>query len=116
MIMKTKSIDKKDRGFYIYDKSWYKMPDRESEITFGIYPEGGNHGTKGEMTMIWADLGQYGLAPQLRCFNDAFIVLDSFNDLISELKAMDSTDFSQDDFVAVLLKCGFRDLTKYERE
>ena len=42
-------------------------------------------------------------------------VLASFSDLILKMGELDSEDISDEVFVRMLLECGFKDLTKYER-
>ncbi len=67
------------------------------------------------MTMRWVDLGKPARAvPLLRVFNDAWSALASFTDLLDLLRANDSESMTQDEFVDLLLICGFEDLTPYE--
>ena len=106
-------IYKKDRGFHWYRKAWYSQPNEDRKIDFGIYPDGGDQGTTGEMTMHWHDLGGK-LYPRLECFDDAWITLHSFYDLIKDLAAADNQNITEEQFVEILIRRGFRDLTAYD--
>ncbi len=103
------------RGFYISNKAWYARPDHEVEVMFGMYMPG--DGTTGEMAMRWTDLHRRGQmdTPQLHVYSDAFHALSLFGDLLTALAYFDNPkhDLTQDKFVAVLLSCGFTDMTAY---
>lgn len=107
-----KSFNKADRGFFWCSKSRYALPDDAPQIMFGIYPDGGDEGTEGEMGMQWHSVNGDKF-PGLQCFDDAFAVLLSFGDVIYELAQLDSTNFTEEQFVQILLKCGFIDRTNY---
>lgn len=90
------------------------MLSRMPEIAFGIYPEGGNQGTDGEIMMRWHSLGKE-LAPRLECFDDALSVLVSFADVLQRLAELDK-NFTEEDFKSLLKELGFKDLTAYPKE
>ena len=101
------------RGFYWTKKAWYAEIAGNRDIVFGLYcnPHGG---TTGEMKMYWIDL-KGKETPRLECFNDAWSALSLFDDLILKLAEYDNQDITQEQFVDILLSCGFEDLTPYER-
>jgi hypothetical protein len=100
------------RGFYWSSRAWYaegagiKLP----EVNFGLYYR--NDGTIGEMSMRWKELGGK-LVPRLCVFSDAWKTLASFKDLLDELSNVDNKNISDAEFVEIIKKCGFEDLTKY---
>lgn len=103
----------KTRAFTWNKKAYYNKFLRWTEndsITFGHYNlvEGGCYG---EMTMVWD-----GIGPQLRCYNDAWKVLYNFSDLIEKLGSLslEESEITQEQFVYILLSCGFVDRTQYE--
>jgi hypothetical protein len=105
--------EKPVRGFYQGHKAWYaesngiKLP----EIMFGIYWQ--HDGTEGEIAMRWVDINGK-LFPRLEVFCDAWKVLNTFGDLLKDLAAVNDKDITVDQFVEILKKRGFRDLTNYE--
>ena len=101
------------RGFFWTGKAWYAKTAGDKDIVFGMYSvdEGG---TSGEMQVVWHDIGGKEV-PRLECFNDAWSALSLFTDLITALGKLDDQNITQQQFVDVLLECGFTDLTKYER-
>jgi len=101
------------RGFYWSNKAYYakSLPKELPEINFGMYAEEG--GTSGEMSMVWRNIGNKD-TPQLRCFCDAWSALSLFPDLIKKLGEHDSEDITDEQFVEILKKCGFKDLTPYK--
>lgn len=107
-------LNRSDRGFYWFSKAWYNTltGDDKHNITFGLYCEEGKEGCIGEMSMRWYNLGGK-VTPKLECFDDSFAVLASFPDLIYELAKLDNTDFTEEQFVKLLLELGFKDLTQY---
>ncbi|MFC1839805.1 hypothetical protein ACFL1N_09505 [Thermodesulfobacteriota bacterium] len=109
---KEKSI----RGFNWFDKDWIskKFPKMmDHTIRFGMFPEDGE-GTYGEMCMAWVDIDKEKLVPRLQVFSDAWNMLYTFHDLLKELAKVDNEDISQKQFIEILQKCGFKDLTSYE--
>lgn len=96
-------------------KAWYAHSLRNEDICvhFGMYhPHGG---TSGEMTMQWLMLAGE-LVPELCCFSDGWSALSLFTDLISELANFDDVNITEAEFVEILDKCGFKDLTPYTNE
>jgi hypothetical protein len=119
-------LNKKDRGFYILSESWYAEANYPilrqihkgyvDDIHFGIYPENGNGGTEGEMTMVWKRIGEKNtLTAQLQCYDDAFTVLFSFSDVIEKLNNLGGKDLTIRKFTEILKSCGFQDLTRREQ-
>ena len=102
------------RGFTRANKAWYAEANKITMplIHFGIYSNDG--GTTGEMTMEWIDLSGK-IAPQLQSFNDSWKALASFYDVIESLRNVDGKDITDDEFVKILLDCGFIDHTNYTR-
>ena len=100
------------RGFYWDNRAYYARSTRP-EVTFGMYSELG--GTTGEMTMRWVSLSG-GSVPKLEVFNDAWGALASFTDLGEMLKEVNGQCITDQEFVNILLACGFEDLTHYTKE
>lgn len=100
------------RGFYASYKAWYADKNKNPEVTFGMYHEEG--GTSGEMCIEWIILGNKSVS-RLEVFNDAWSSLSLFTDLIQELSIIDGKYITPDEFVDILKKCNFEDLTKYKQ-
>jgi len=100
------------RAFYYSTKAWYakKLNAENEKIIFGIYEQG--EGTTGEMKMQWVTLGTRQV-PQLCIFDDAWNALTSFPDVIQKLGEVDSKNITPDQFIEILLSCGFTDNTEY---
>jgi len=96
------------RGFIRTSKAWYA----DAEVMFGMYFD--RYDCMGEMAMRWVDLGHGIMVPRLECFGDAFHVLEAFHDVIT--KMANDPDFTEPEFVQMLLDCGFEDLTQYKTE
>ena len=102
------------RGF----SQWSELSSKKEEfditedvIMFGFYDlEGG--GTTGEMAMRWHDLGD-GEAPaaRLEVFDDGWSALAQCSDVIAKMAEWDNRNPQPDDFVQLLLECGFKDIT-----
>jgi len=103
------------RGFYQQSRSYYKQIEEGlEEINFGMFhPQGG---TSGEMIMRWLSLGNdKNPVARLECFEDAWDVLSCYPDLLEKMAELDGTNPQPEDFVRILLECGFTDLTKEKR-
>ncbi|MBK8150843.1 MAG: hypothetical protein IPK58_22230 [Acidobacteria bacterium] len=115
------------RGFYRTSLAWYTTTTppywNTNEILFGLYGDDGK--CDGEMGMRWHDLGasSIGSGPRamsrnhvarLECFEDAFLVLAQFGDVIERLAQ--TQNISEPEFANVLLECGFTDLTQYKEK
>jgi len=105
---------KAKRGLIRTSKAWYAGASKGEtvEVMFGMYA--GRYECKAEMAMRWVDLGHGIIMPRLECFGDAFDVLVEFHDVI--IKMADDPDFTEPEFVQMLLDCGFEDLTQYTTE
>ena len=100
------------RGFHWSNRAWYKNVVKDKLINFGMYhPDGG---TSGEMTMVWQELAGREV-PRLKCFDDGWSALSLFTDLIQKLGERDDENITQEQFVQILLGCGFTDMTAYEQ-
>jgi len=100
------------RGFYWTKKAWYGHTTTGTDIMFGLY-DGEFGGTSGEMAMAWEEVGGES-TPQLRAYCDSWKVLATFTDLLQKMGEVDNQDITQEQFVYILLDCGFADLTPYE--
>lgn len=104
------------RGFHWSTRAWYSSVagSDKPEVVFGMYhPSEG--GTTGEMAMRWHNLsgGDYNV-PRLEVFDDAWRVLRAFDDVLERLAHVDGQNITEGEFVALLLECGFTDLTEYD--
>jgi hypothetical protein len=96
------------RGFYWLTRSESFL--KENAIVFGCYPPGGRLGADGEIKISWGSLGG-----KLEIFDDALGLLSSLRDLIDEM-ALLPEGFTERQFIGVLRRCSFRDLTEYEKQ
>lgn len=103
------------RGYQVTTRAWYalKWDYVNFEMYFGMYALEG--GTDGEMKMEWSTLSGENVA-QLKCYEDAFLSLSKFPDLIQELGKVSGKNIQPDDFIKILDGCGFTDMTEYERK
>ena len=100
-----------ERAFHWSSKAWYHDPATPHSISVGMYSDGG--GTTGEFTVEWVDLAGKRV-PQLKVFDDAWSALSTFKDLLDKLSEVDDDNITEDEFVNILLSCGFKDLTAYK--
>lgn len=70
-------------------------------------------GTSGEMSIEWVELAGRSV-PLLKVFDDAWSALSMFGDLLQKMAEVDNDNISQEQFVEMLLSCGFVDQTEYE--
>ncbi len=108
------------RGYYRATNAWWKKStnDGDPEVQFGIYHDEdgkGKGGTSGDMCIIWDDVGGRRV-PLLKVYADGWKVLASFSDVITELEKVGKLKITEDQFCAILDRCGFIDLTKYNIE
>lgn len=105
------------RGFTILSQSWYadsnlspaERKNGVDEILFGLFaPEGG---TSGELSIRWKPL-QGKAVPQLQAFDDSWSALATFADLLPKLAELDNTQPTVEQVAAVLMSCGFVDMTE----
>jgi len=101
------------RAFIVSNRAWYKNVVGKKEVVFGMY-DLVLSGTTGEMAMRWHDLNRAEV-PRIECFDDAWKTLFSFTDVLEKLADVDNKNITQDDFIEILLSCGFVDKTEYER-
>lgn len=104
------------RGYVIPHKEWFapKMEKGNIEVLFGIYYRGKRE-TSGELKMEWVKLDDDTYTPILSSCDDSWIQLADFFDVIQELAKMDSQSIDHFDFINILDRCGFKDVTEYER-
>lgn len=102
------------RGFYHTGASYYgkvvlagsKDLDR---ISVGLYPLGG--GTLGEFCFAWRTLGSKTCI-RLDVWDDAWIALQAFSDVLAKLAGMSGEHLSPEQFCELLVSCGVEDLTQ----
>lgn len=104
------------RAFIQYSKTWYAKERKtgrreawEEEVMFGFYDVDG--GTSGEMAMRWYILGGGEPTPRLEAYCDAWDVLFQISDVIARMAEWDDKSPQPEDFVQILLECGFADRT-----
>ena len=100
------------RGFHWANKAHYSEFVETPEVNFGMYDKD-DGGTTGEMSMKWIEISGK-LYPKLECFDDGWNALYSFSDVLNKLSEIDSKSITDEEFVNILLSCGFVDLTKYK--
>ena len=104
------------RGYHRTSRAWYatEKDKHEPRIEFGFYHKEGFPGTTGEMSMRWKYLDGK-LVPYLHAFDDSWKVLSTFTDLLEKMAQWDNKNITEDQFVQLLDKTGFIDLTKYQQ-
>lgn len=104
------------RGFIQTSKAWYaksaNVGDEIESISIGIYSK--DNGTKGEFTIVWKRLGSH-IVPRLKAFDDSWLILGQFMDLLTAMGNVDDTNVTPEDFVQILLSCGIENLTQTEQ-
>ncbi len=106
--------DNARRGFVWSSRAWYvEAANCKHEISFGMYVKDG--GTTGDMRMKWHQVGGTWV-PRLECFDDAWDALSTFGDLLQEMAMIDNTNSTEEQFVEILKRCGFEDMTAYQSE
>lgn len=99
-----------------YAKTWLATTNLIDEVIFGHYhftPEGHDDGTAGEMVMEWKDLGwRCGPPARLGAYHDGWKAFASMPDLVKALGDWDDKSITPEQFTALLLSLGFRDITK----
>jgi len=112
------------RQFTILSESWYndaclKDATFKDEVMFGLYGEDSDKGgTTGEMSIRWYNLGsRYDskLIPQLAVFDDAWANLATFKDVLDEMAKVNNQNITVRQFIDILVKCGFEDITERVR-
>lgn len=110
------------REFHWLNKAFYANNIDQPTITFGyapIDPTGDNNNSiSGEMEMRWELLTSSEFKhPKLHCWADGMFLLPHFSDVFDTLFQLYVTeDFTQEEFVEVLLACGFKDATRYKKD
>ena len=101
------------RGFHWANKAWYADANKYKYglINLGIYSKEG--GTTGEFCVKWEEIAGK-LVPCLRAFDDSWAVLAQFKDVLDELGKVDDKNITDAEFVKILLRRGFTDLTNYK--
>lgn len=105
------------RTFIWSNRAWYNQPDRSElfnkEIQFDLDSSEGT--TAGQVSMVWVDHGSAGEVPRLEAECDAWSVLLIFRDVLAKLTEVNGQPITQEEFVEILLSCGFEDATPYSR-
>lgn len=106
--------EKDYRSFSHHNESYYakSLPLSQGvvdDIYFGLSCGGG--GTHGEMKMEWTELGGRSV-PQLKVYDDAWGVLASFTDLLTEMASVTDDNITPKEFCEMLIRCGFKDTTQ----
>lgn len=104
--------DKYERQYIRSDKAWYAEANQIflPELTMGIYHEDG--GCLAEMIVKWHSLNGK-LSPRLESFDDSWLLLTAFDDLIKLMSENDSRDITPEVFTQLLDSLGFKDDTPY---
>jgi hypothetical protein len=103
------------KGFYRSSKSWYfnSSTHRDGvvcDIMVGDYaPEGG---CVGEFAIEWQFLGGKPV-PQLRAWDDSWMVLKNMPELLDVLATVDGKNVTEEMMYVFLLGLGYTDLTSY---
>jgi hypothetical protein len=106
------------RAYTISHKAWYAdtRPVKTPHFFFGLYNAAGP-GAEAELVMEWTPLrDEEDLCPVLKCFNEDFVAINSFPDVLQGLAAFEGKRFSPEEFKELLDKCGFTDQTPYTAE
>lgn len=98
------------RAFQWFTKDRHSRTIPCNEIQFGAYSDDG--GTTGEMAMRWHNLDGK-MIPRLEAFDDSWYLLFQFHDVFKRLSEVGGKAISEQQFVDILLSCGFKDITSY---
>jgi hypothetical protein len=114
--MKPKDQPKSRRAFNWFTKAWYGKSQDLNEISFGMYYDGEttDEMDTGEMFIRWHDIGDKKMVPRLEAFDDGWFLLHEFSDVLEKLAEVNDQNISQEQFVEILLSCGFKDITAYK--
>ena len=105
------------RGFHHLSQAWYADANLRGsdvivdEISLGYYHPDGSCGM--EMCIRWIRIGSQVYA-KLEVFNDAWLVLAGFKDVIDGLAAWNDKSPAPERVAELLINCGFKDLTARE--
>jgi hypothetical protein len=99
------------RYFVRSDKAWYHEKGSNPTIILSD-----DMPCEGEIIMEWVTLIKNHFSPHLTVFNDGFAKLERWSDLMDTLSAWNNIDFTQDQFVDILIDLGFEDKTAYMHE
>lgn len=100
------------RGYYRLSKTWYAK-DRDlakPTIMIGLYHPDGS--TAGEVSIEWENIKNQQV-PRLIAFDDGWKALATFGNLLKEMAAAGNKNITEEQFVQMLDKAAFRDLTPY---
>lgn len=103
------------RGYYRFSKAWYAT-DRDVErstVMLGMYYP--DNGTIGEISLEWETIGDQKV-PVLTAYDDSWKVLPKLGDLMKEMARWNDKNITEEQFVQLLNKTGFTDLTLYHQE
>lgn len=107
-------MSKHSPGFVVCHEAYYAKACMivQPEITIGVYHEGSGDTTSGEMRVRWHQFEDGHSAPRLDCYYDAFnsLLRPEFLQVLKDIRK--DRAFTPEEFVAVLLKNGFRDITQ----
>jgi len=103
------------RGFFQYSRAWYATSPSSynDEVTIGIYFDEG--GTAGEFAVRWEQLGNVS-TPRLMVCDGAWDVLSLFQDMLQEMKQLDSKNVPPNEFCDMLRRLGIEDMTPMRSE
>ena len=103
------------RGYYRFSKAWFAT-DKDlanPTVQIGLYHP--VKGTAGEISITWETIrGEQ--VPVLHAYDDGWRALSTFSDLIKEMAAWNNKNITEQQFVQLLDKTGFTDLTPYEQK
>lgn len=105
-------MSKMIRGYHVSNRAYYKEVVKGDRMMIGLY-DSKDGGTTGEFEIKWVEL-QGKQCPKICMFEDSWKLLKEFSDLFSELAKVDSEAPTQDEMIAILNACKFKDLTAYE--
>lgn len=100
------------RAFYLSGGSWSGAFTYKPNVAFGIYYK--EKGWICKAYMHWFDLWSGDMIPNLNVCPDFWLWFDEFSDVLLELKKVSSKNITDVEFVEILKKCNFKDLTKYD--
>jgi hypothetical protein len=98
------------RGYHVSNRAYYKDAVRVPRILFGVYKIG--DGAPWEGVIEWIEL-QGKLCPKVSMFADSWHLFGEFSDFFKCLSKNEGEDLTQDQVIAILNKCCFKDLTEY---
>jgi len=120
ILKKPKKIQPGERVFHIFSQSWYARRRVKlnigvvDEVEFGVFDPTVSTAQNGcFLTMQWIQQSINNVVPSIKAWRGSWKSFRELEDLFEELADLSDEYLSVDDFVIILRKLGFNDVTPY---